>query len=1190
MPYTRQQETNNQNAQNVDPQKLYCYQTFQQVVNSQPSASINLFMGKKNQSAVNDESNPFCSLTNPCQHIQQALQELAKVMNRSEFLPFISMNRQRAVVVFIQITDDIEAEDINNVLLTPMYSGLQYYFTFSSYSTDGRTFKLNFNESKIDLGKMEPLSIIQSRTDLVWMVFFNLNIENIVLMSNDLSGLAFCSSGINNGYVMTDSMMQWFSIETSIVQKSQFYVRSPVKLFVVYTQFSIFNMLYFRNMQQTILSNILVQDSRLQLTVEKSDTMFLQHSQFFNYTLEFTTANIKEMHISYSKFINSTNYNGIVTSTHGDIYQVAACTFQNSGPFLFVRAYLRIEFMFNTIADNTIQEAFNFKMFYGVVTILSCVEVYMQSCSFRNNRGIGKASALFFSDVDRITLNATQFVDGFNGSAVLLENYQTRYIEGVYNTIITNCLFENNKCDSFGCAFNIANSALDVYVMNSVFRNNVAAMGGGAIYVEIALFLRLLNCTFDQNRATYSGQVTISNGLKQIGAGGAVNIYSSILPMETNTLIRDCTFIKNTAVVGGALYYVAEATKIIENCEFKENVAFKKGGAIFHYNSLFKETPMQNVRFENNKALLFGNDYISDITKLSFELEDGVTMLELTPGESMRVNGTATSLNASVPLNLETLFIETLYPQLYIISKQYSDYMNISAYYRITNSSEVVDYGIYNSTVRTETSRQEKFIPFKMNPCKQGYRLALVDVDGTSSLYSCQYNQELPVAIVLLVVLPIIFIVFVIGTCIGVLCGVNICIDIRRRLKRLHEKEKAELSVEQKIIDKAIIFNINSDDHDTTSVDKYYSKSSGSGRSSSSKKSHKDELRSPLLTSTADAPSIEMEKKAMSFLIPITDLTIIKKIGEGGIGTVYLGKWKDRDVAIKSLKARIDDDNDEFEKEVSLLASLRHPCILQLFGVSVSKENKFMVTEYLENGSLERIIYNCRVGKQSLSILDKLSILQDISSGMDYLHSLTPAIVHRDLKPGNVLLDRANRCKVCDFGLSRTIGTSSSYTMTRNVGTLLYMSPEMISEEETFDSLNGVDRKSEKALKATKVDVYSFGIIMWELFFELPPYTETEKVGLSSVKATASINILNSVLKGKRPAIPFTNEEELSQWLILYPLIGFRRNSMLLSAILKYFDLTRECWIADALQRPSFHSIVKCLQDIEQQIKKSTEL
>jgi len=92
-----------------------------------------------------------------------------------------------------------------------------------------------------------------------------------------------------------------------------------------------------------------------------------------------------------------------------------------------------------------------------------------------------------------------------------------------------------------------------------------------------------------------------------------------------------------------------------------------------------------------------------------------------------------------------------------------------------------------------------------------------------------------------------------------------------------------------------------------------------------------------------------------------------------------------------------DEISEEFEKEVSLLASLRHPCILTFFGVALTDENKYMITEYLENGSLEKMIYNCRIGKIRHSILEKLRILQDISSGMDYLHSLNPATIHRDL-------------------------------------------------------------------------------------------------------------------------------------------------------------------------------------------------
>ncbi|KAF0980791.1 hypothetical protein FDP41_013274 [Naegleria fowleri] len=1052
-PYTQRY----QHASMVDPSQLYCFKTLQQAIQNQPQASVNLILGKKNESAFNV---PFCTLENPCQHIQQVLRELNNLMNSTAFALFISMPQTRAVVVNVQIMDDMEEENLDNVLETPLYPRLQYYFVFSSYSKSQKT--LQFNTPSV-LRPDVPHSIIKSRPDLAWVVFFNLNIENLYFMSTQISGLSFCSSILNSTFVQLDSTMQTFSVETSIVESSELLVRSPLSVYVLYTKFYSFNELYFRNMQLTVLSSLIVRDSGIRLTVENGEKMFLQNSQFQNYHLELTTTNIKELHISYTQFINSTNFNGIVTSTHGQLFLVAVCTFKGSGPFLFVRAYKRVESLQLGIENNVIIPSFIYQAMFGIITVQSSIEVYMESCYFRNNTGLGKASSLYLSDIDRFTINATQFIDGSKGSAIVLENYHTHYLYGAYNTIITNCLFENNQCEEFGCAFNDANLALDLTVKDSIFRNNKAALGGGAIYIETAIHFNLLNCTFEGNLVTYHDKVYYTDGRRQIGAGGAVNIFSFLPPVEVSSFIRDCTFIKNTAAVGGALFYVGLSTKSVENCEFKENLALVKGGAIFHYNCQLNETNMKNVKFDHNMALIFGDDYISDITNFSFNLDDGVSMLEFMPGDSIVLNGTALSLNTTVPLFLETIYIDTSNPQLYVISKEFSNYLNISVYIRANDSNSVV-YGIHNTTMRTEVSPKERFLPFKINPCKEGYRLALVDVDGTSSLYSCQFNQELPIAIILIVVVPIVFIFFFIGTCIGVLCGVNVCVDIRRRLKRLQDKEKAELSVEQKIIDKAIVFNINQDDYveaftssSSSSLDKHYSQSTSMSHESMKKKmNRKDELGSPLLAlNQTEVLTIEMERKPMSFLIPITDLEIIKKIGEGGLGTVYHGKWKDRDVAIKSLKTRMDDDdeNDEFEKEVSLLASLRHPCILTFFGVAVSKENKFMVTEYLENGSLERIIYNCKIGRQSLSILDKLRILQDVASGMDYLHSLSPAIVHRDLKPGNVLLDKNNRCKVCDFGLSRTIGTTTSYTMTRNVGTLLYMSPEMISEEDgTFDS------------------------------------------------------------------------------------------------------------------------------------------
>jgi len=162
--------------------------------------------------------------------------------------------------------------------------------------------------------------------------------------------------------------------------------------------------------------------------------------------------------------------------------------------------------------------------------------------------------------------------------------------------------------------------------------------------------------------------------------------------------------------------------------------------------------------------------------------------------------------------------------------------------------------------------------------------------------------------------------------------------------------------------------------------------------------------------------------------------------------------------------------------------------------------------------------------------------------------------------------------------------------MTKNVGTLLYLCPEMIAEEGLpSPNYSKSENLTDKASKATKVDVYSFAIIMWELFFEVPPFCESEKTGNSGSisKNNSTINILNSVLNGKRPSIPFSNEEELLEWLAVYPMSGMKKNSQFLRGILQYFDLVRECWDGDAMKRPPFFVIDQRLFDISQLIANS---
>ena len=287
-------------------------------------------------------------------------------------------------------------------------------------------------------------------------------------------------------------------------------------------------------------------------------------------------------------------------------------------------------------------------------------------------------------------------------------------------------------------------------------------------------------------------------------------------------------------------------------------------------------------------------------------------------------------------------------------------------------------------------------------------------------------------------------------------------------------------------------------------------------------------------------------------------------------------------MAVKSLKLSGDEEDiqhemEEFEREVSLLSSVRHPNVVSFFGIcQQSSTRQYMVVEYLEGGSLDSALHS-----KKLDFETKLNILTGVARGMSYLHGLKPkSIVHRDLKPGNILLDKYNNCKVCDFGLSKVIGANSSQnTMTTNIGTLFYCPPETIAQNEPLE--NEHIEEKDALTNITKIDVYSFAIIMWETFFEENPYVNFSSSKIhyfskdDSNKSAHCITILSQVVKGTRPKIPFSNREEMREWLQEFILTkeAFIVD-YLVQVVEKYMDLMKRCWSSQPCDRPTFDSII----------------
>ncbi len=208
--------------------------------------------------------------------------------------------------------------------------------------------------------------------------------------------------------------------------------------------------------------------------------------------------------------------------------------------------------------------------------------------------------------------------------------------------------------------------------------------------------------------------------------------------------------------------------------------------------------------------------------------------------------------------------------------------------------------------------------------------------------------------------------------------------------------------------------------------------------------------------------------------------TIKKVIGEGGMGTVYLGerevgKYKHQ-VAIKIIpNTRATERNlKRFEQEQQILAKLNHPGIAQLYDIGISEQGfPYIIMEYV-NGI--PITEYCKRNKYSLR--DKITLFIEVLKAVRYAHeNLT---IHRDLKPDNILVDKAGNIKILDFGISKLMDKDSAGTLTETgfrYFTFKYAAPEQVQQKNT----------------TTATDTYSLGVILYRLITDCYPYDLANK-------------------------------------------------------------------------------------------------
>lgn len=256
-------------------------------------------------------------------------------------------------------------------------------------------------------------------------------------------------------------------------------------------------------------------------------------------------------------------------------------------------------------------------------------------------------------------------------------------------------------------------------------------------------------------------------------------------------------------------------------------------------------------------------------------------------------------------------------------------------------------------------------------------------------------------------------------------------------------------------------------------------------------------------------------------LVHVNELNLGGLIGSGSYGDVFKGKLRGNVVAVKRIPVTQDEELVQgFVKEVKAMVALNHPNILQMLAISVQNPYAYIVTEYCQQGAIDKYLQN---HPAEVDVMRKVGWMKQIADAMAYLHS--QHIIHRDLKLSNILLTSDLQVRVGDLGTA-ALGQQSGRT---RVGTLHHCAPEII-DGRSYDK---------------SCDVYSFAICLWSVFSSLPLY-----------HGFTMYDIITRVTGGQRPPLDPIPSQKLA-------------------------SIVQACWAHEPSQRPTFEVISKALSELK---------
>jgi len=257
-------------------------------------------------------------------------------------------------------------------------------------------------------------------------------------------------------------------------------------------------------------------------------------------------------------------------------------------------------------------------------------------------------------------------------------------------------------------------------------------------------------------------------------------------------------------------------------------------------------------------------------------------------------------------------------------------------------------------------------------------------------------------------------------------------------------------------------------------------------------------------------------------ITPIAQIEIKEQLGGGHFGTVYRGVWMgSTEIAAKKMNG---DHGEELEKEATMLQSLKHPNIVLFLGIFTESTTKYIITEYLPMGSLDKFL---QLKGKDVNLAGLISMATDAAKGLLYLSQRK--IIHRDLALRNLLVagcdDDNYLIKVADFGMSRIIADHDSYYLKHEgLVPIKWSAPEIL----------GFGKFSSQS------DSWAYGVVLWELF----------SYGKNPYPGVANMEIPKLIESGYRLDNPNGCPDNIRELML-------------------------SCWSANPADRPDFETIFK---------------